>query len=168
MENVTNVGMTNTLIVIARSMEKVGDVFFSKFGLTMRTYEILIQINRGITTTLELSKIMQTTPASIAQKTRVLEEKKLIKRTVGKEDKRIWHFSHTKKGQEVLRNIQLIYEQANSHLYSQYSAKEKQQILDFLAAIEEHLTFVLQNKNKINEFVNKNIIPKNRKVYISK
>ena len=110
-------------------------------------YEILININQGVNTTAELSKLMQTTPASIAQKTKILEENKLIKRVVGNQDKRVWYFSHTKKGQEVFKHVQHLWEHADPHLYSQYSVKERQLIMNFINATEEHLNFVLENKN---------------------
>lgn len=147
--------LSNKLISIARSMEKVGDRMLSKFGLTMRIYEIMININSGINTNLELSKIMQSTPASIAQKTKILEDKKLIKRIVSSEDKRIWQFSLTKKGNVIFNQAQNIFNHANPHLYSKYSEKEKHLIADFIDAIEDHLDFLLKNKNKIDEFINK-------------
>lgn len=155
MKNTKNLNITKRLIGIARSMEKVGDIILSRFNLTMRTYEIMININQGISTTSELSKVMQSTPASIAQKTKLLEDSKLIKRTVGKKDKRVWYFSLTKKGKEVFKHAQHIWKHADPHLYSQYSKKEKQLIMNFINAIDEHLNFVLENKNRIDEFVDK-------------
>lgn len=154
MDNIKNLNVTNKLIGIARSMEKVGDLMLSRFDLTMRTYEILINIDQGVNTNQELSKRMQSTPASIAQKTKILEKKRLIKRVVAKRDKRVWYFFHTKKGQEIFKHVQYIWKLADPHLYSQYSEKEKQLIMDFIRKTDEHLTFILQNRGKIDEFMN--------------
>ena len=149
--------LTNRLIVIARSMEKVGDILFSEFNLTMRTYEILMHIHDGVTTTLDLSTLMQMTPASIAQKTKILEEQGLIQRKVAKHDKRIWYFSCTKKGLTVFAKIQSFYEQANAHLYSRYSEEEQRAFLTFLGDIDSHLTYVLQHREQLENFVKNGI-----------
>jgi len=157
MENLKKLNLANKLIVIARSMDKVGDLILSRFDLTMRTYEILINIDNRVNTTLELSKLMKMTPSSIAQKTKILEDKKFIKRIVGDKDKRIWIFSHTEKGHKIFEQVQHIWKRSEPHLYLHYSKKERQLIDGFLSTTDEHLNFVLNNKNKIDDFVDKNL-----------
>ncbi len=148
-----NVDITYKLLVTARMLEKVGDMLFSKFGITARSFEILKHINSGINTTTMLADAMQSSLANITHGTKILEEKGYIKRIVNERDKRIWCFSITKKGQGLLETVNSIYEAGMIPLYSQVPAKQKQRILDFLNATEEHLKVVIQDDTHIAEFM---------------
>ncbi len=148
-----DVDVTNKLLVTARMLEKVGDMLFSRFGITARAFEILKHINNGIDTTTILANAMQSSLANITHGTKILEEKGYIKRIVNERDKRIWCFSITKRGQGLLETVNSIYEAGMIPLYSQFPAKQKQQVLDFLNATEEHLKVVVQDDTHIAEFI---------------
>ncbi len=148
-----DVDVTNKLLVTARMLEKVGDILLSGFGITARAFDILRHINSGINTTTMLADAMQSSLANITHRTKILEEKGYIKRIVNERDKRIWLFSVTEKGQDLLEVVNSIYEAGMIPLYSQFAAKQKQQVLDFLNATEEHLKVVVQDDTHITEFL---------------
>lgn len=148
-----NVDITYKLLVTARMLEKVGDMLFSRFGITARAFEILRLIDRDISTTTVLADAMQSSLANITHGTKILEEKGYVKRVVNERDKRIWCFSITEKGQGLLETVDAIYEAGMIPLYSQFPAKQKQRILGFLNATEEHLKLVIQDDTHIAEFL---------------
>ncbi len=148
-----NVDITNKLLMTARMLEKVGDMLFSRFGITSRAFEILKRINNGMNTTTTLADDMQSSLANITHGTKILEEKGYIKRIVNKRDKRIWYFSITEKGKGLLETVNSIYEAGMVPLYSQFPTGQKQQMLDFLKATEEHLKVVIQDDTHIAEFI---------------
>jgi DNA-binding MarR family transcriptional regulator len=149
----TNTDIVNKLLITARALERAGDEIFSRFGITWGMYEILMLVTKDVDTTTKLAGISHITLASITHKTKLMEDNGYIQRVVNKEDKRVWRFSLTTKGQDLLETIHAMYEEMTVPLFSQFSEAEKQQILKFLTATEEHLGNVLQNRQMIAEFV---------------
>jgi DNA-binding MarR family transcriptional regulator len=135
-------------------LERVGDEIFSKFDITVGMYEILTLIADHVDTTTKLAGISQITLASITHKTKHMENKGYIKRVVSKQDKRVWYFSLTPKGRNLLETIRAVYEEMTVPLFAQFSEAHKQQALALLAATEQHLGYLLQNRHMIAEFVN--------------
>jgi DNA-binding MarR family transcriptional regulator len=148
-----NIDIISKLLVTARALERAGDEIFSRFGITLGMYEILMLIANKVDTTTKLAGISQITLASITHKTKLMEEKGYIQRTVNKEDKRVWCFSLTQKGQGLIETIRKIYEEITIPLFAQFSETDKQQMLTFLTATEEHLRSVLQKRQMIVEYV---------------
>ena len=148
-----NTIIISKLLVTARGLEKAGDEIFYHFGITLGMYEIMMLIADQIDTTTKLAKISQITLASITHKTKLMEDKGYIQRIVKKEDKRVWRFSLTPKGQVLLETIHAMYEEMTVPLFAQFSDPDKQQVLKFLTMTEEHLGHVLQNRQMIAEFV---------------
>jgi len=149
----TNTAIINKLLITARALERVGDEIFSRFGITLGMYEILMLIAKDVDTTTKLAGISQITLASITHKTKLMEDNGYIQRIINKEDKRVWRFSLTKKGQALLETIHAMYEQLTVPLFAQFSEVDKQHMLKFLTATEEHLGNVLQNRQMIAAFV---------------
>ena len=118
-------------------------------------YEILILISNHIDTTTKLANISQITLASVTHKTKLMENKGYIKRVVNKEDKRVWYFSLTPKGQSLLETIRAVYEEMTIPLFAQFSELHKKQALTLLIATEQHLKHVLKHRQIIAEYVNK-------------
>ncbi len=149
----SNTAINDKLLMTARVLEKTGDLLFGQFGLTVRAYEILTHLHAGEDTTAKLAIILQSSPANITHKTKLLESEGLIKRVVDQHDKRIWRFSLTQRGEQILKTIHGIYEKATVKLYSQFSKQKKQEALEFLNAVLEHLTALLENEEKVKMFV---------------
>jgi DNA-binding MarR family transcriptional regulator len=152
-----NIDIISKLLVTARALERAGDEIFSSFGITLGIYEILMLVNDGVNTTSKLANVSQITPASITHKTKHMEDKGYIKRLVGKEDKRVWYFSLTNKGKSLLETIQTIYEEITAPLFANFSESYKQQTLALLAATEEHLIYILQNRKILADYAGKSI-----------
>lgn len=151
----TSIDIIRKLLVTARALERVGDEIFSRFGITLGIYEILMLVADHVDTTTKLASISQITLASITHKTKLMEDKGYIQRVVNKEDKRVWYFSLTPKGQSLLETIRAVYEEMTVPLFAQFSEAHKQQALTLLTATEQHLKDVLQNRQIIVEYVNK-------------
>lgn len=143
------------LFSVARMLGKAGDIIFSRFGITSRSYDILMHISNGVNTTAKLAHAMQSSLANITHKTKLLEERGYIKRKVDPNDKRVWFFSITEEGKKLLETANLLSEKAIEELYSQFSSKQKQQILDFLKTTEKNLDNALQDRKEFAEFLEK-------------
>jgi len=155
-----NIEIIGKLLVTSRALEKAGDEIFSRFGITLRMYEILMLISDQIDTTTKMANLSQITLASITHKTKTMEEKGLIRRVMNSKDKRVWYFSLTPKGQSLLETIREVYEDVTEPLFSQFSEGEKQQVLSLLTATEEHLKHVIKNPSITAEYVDKLILQK--------
>jgi len=151
----TNIDIISKLLVTSRVLERAGDVIFSRFGITQGMYEILVLVSDHVDTTTKLAGISQITLANITHKTKFLEDKGYIQRVVNKDDKRVWYFSLTQKGQSLLETVRAVYEEMMVLLFAQFSEAHKQQTLTLLTATEQHLMHVLQNRQIIVEYVNK-------------
>ncbi len=151
----TDIDIINRLLVTARALEKAGDEIFSRFGITQGMYELLVLVADRVDTTTKLANISQITLAGITHKTKFLEDKGYIQRVVSREDKRVWYFSLTPKGQELLETIRAVYEEMTVPLFAQFSEAHKQQALILLTATEQHLRHVLQNRRIIAERLDK-------------
>jgi DNA-binding MarR family transcriptional regulator len=153
----SNVNIIYKLLVTARALEKAGDEIFSRYGITQSMYEILMLIGHGTDTTTELASISQITLASITHKTKLMEDKGYIKRTVGKKDKRVWYFSLTTKGRRLLETIHSVYEEMTVPLFAQFSVPYKEQVSAFLTSTEQHLRHVLNHRQIMLEYISKTI-----------
>jgi len=150
----TNIDIISKLLVTARALELAGNEIFSRFGITLSMYEILMLISDHVDTTTKLASISQITLAGITHKTKLMEDKGYMQRVVDKEDKRVWYFSLTPKGQSLLETIRAVYEEMTVPLFAQFSETHKQQTLTLLTATEQHLSHVLQNRQIIVAYVN--------------
>lgn len=149
----TNTDIISKLLVTARALERAGDELFSRFGITLGMYEILMLIHHHVDTTTRLAGISHITLAGITHKTKLMEDKGYIRRTVHKGDRRVWHFSLTQEGQSLLDTVYAFHEEITVPLFAQFPEADKQQMLTFLTATEQHLGHVLQNRQLIAEHV---------------
>jgi MarR family 2-MHQ and catechol resistance regulon transcriptional repressor len=150
-----NVDIIAKLLVTARALETAGDEIFSQFGITLGSYEILVLIDGKVDTTTRMANQSQITLASITHKTKIMEEKGYIRRVMDRQDKRIWYFSLTPRGQSLLETVREVYAEVTRPLFAQFSESEKQQVLTVLSATEKHLRDVTQNRLVIRGYVNK-------------
>lgn len=58
-------------------------------------------------TATSLAKCTELSPSNTSKMLRILEEKKLIERTLGNEDKRLMYFNLTKAGQKKVEELEL-------------------------------------------------------------
>jgi MarR family transcriptional regulator, repressor for mepA len=149
-----NTEITESLLETARMLDRTGDMLFSRYGIAMTSYEILGFISNNISTTKDLSQKLQTTYSNITHKTKLLEDKGYIKRTLDPKDKRSWNFCLTPAGEKTLAAIRHLHSEATKQLYNQFSEKEKQFMVDFLQAIKHHLMMISQNRDQLAKFVN--------------
>jgi MarR family transcriptional regulator, repressor for mepA len=149
-----NTEITESLLETVRMLDRTGDMLFSRYGIAMTSYEILSFISDNISTTKDLSQKLQTTNSNITHKTKLLEEKGYIKRTLDPKDKRSWNFCLTPEGEKTLAAIRFLHSEATKQLYNQFSEKEKQFMVDFMQAIKQHLMMISQNRDQLAKFVN--------------
>ena len=140
--------LNNQLFKVVALLEKTGNQIFSKFGLTVKTYTILIAISEGCNKSTLLSHYVQGSMASITQKTKWLEEKDLIYRKMDKKDKRIWYFDLTNNGMEIINKIKPAYEEAVSILYTPFSKREIEGTIKILNQVEKRLVYKIKNKSE--------------------
>ena len=140
--------LNNQLFKVVALLEKTGNQIFSKFGLTVKTYTILIAISEGCNKSTDLSHYVQGSMASITQKTKWLEEKDLIYRKMDKKDKRIWYFDLTNNGMEIINKIKPAYEEAVSILYTPFSKREIEGTIKILNQVEKRLVYKIKNKSE--------------------
>ena len=134
-----NSKITGKIFLLARLLKKKVDIVFSKFGLTVKTYEILTLIEAELNTSTQLAKRMNLQLAGITQKTKMLEKKGFISREIKKEDMRIWKFVLTQKGKNALQKITPINMQISECLYSSFSKADKDKMLANLTEVIEQL-----------------------------
>lgn len=149
-----NTEITESILETARILDRTGDMLFSRYGIAMTSYEILGFISENISTTKDLSQKLQTTYSNITHKTKLLEEKGYIKRTLDPKDKRSWNFCLTPEGEKALTTIRFLHSEATKQLYNQFSEKEKRFMVDFLQAIKQHLMMISKNRDILTKFVN--------------
>lgn len=150
-----NAHIIGMLLVTARALEKVGDAIFSRFGITLSMYELLMLIAVKVDTTTKMANVSQITLASITHKTKIMEEKGYIRRVMDSKDKRIWYFSVTPNGKNLLETVSKVYEKVTTPLFGQLSEKEKQQIVAFLTGTEEHMRIALEHRSQMLEHIDK-------------
>ena len=138
--------LNNQIFKVVAFLEKIGNQIFSKCGLTVKTYSILVAISEGCSKSTELANRIQGSKANITQKTKVLEKKGLIYRELDQKDKRIWYFKLTKKGNEILDKILPDYEKAVEELYRPFSKKEMDETIKIFEILEYRLMYALKNK----------------------
>ncbi len=134
-----DIKIVQQILLAARLIERPTDKVFSVFGLTIKTHEILLLIQRKVTTTTQLAEAMDLTLAGIAQKTKVLEQKGFISRKSG-EDLRVWQFELTKKGVKTLKDIVFLYESVGKKLFGGFTQAEKMSTLMMLEKVTDHVS----------------------------
>jgi DNA-binding MarR family transcriptional regulator len=145
--------ITHQLLATTRLLERTWDEVFARFGITLRAYELLLDIQAGLDTTGALAGVTQNTPASITHKTKLLEDLGYLTRRVDPEDKRVWHFSLTPRGRELVETVQRINTAALAQLYAEFSTEQKQHVWAFLNALTAHLKLVPQVRDQIAAWI---------------
>ena len=125
-------------------LESTWSFIFSTHWLTIKTYWVLYLISTGINTSKDLLAGTHGTRANMAKKIKFLEENGLIQRAVDGDDKRIFHFSLTKKATDILQKISPVYDEAIRILFSGISEIQLQSFLILLDTILKNL----EMKNK--------------------
>ena len=143
--------VSDQIIATARLLEQAGNLMMAEFGITMGAYETMKLIGQEIATTTELAGRTKSTLANITHKTKVLEERGFILRTVG-QDKRTWRFSLTSEGRGLLETVERFYSEAVNTLFSQFSEAQMGSALHLLTNTQEHLEMILQDKSELREF----------------
>jgi len=141
------------LMVTSRVIEQVADAILARFGITLAMYELMMLMSDGIDTTTKMASISRITLASITHKTKLMEERGYIRRVVNQKDKRVWCFSLTPSGQSLLAAVSAVYDKVTRPLYSQVSERDKQRVLSFLTATEDHLRYALDNRSMMLEHI---------------
>lgn len=141
-----NIILNTQFFIVIALLEKTGNQIFSRFGLTVKTYAILVAINEGCTKSTELAKNIQGSKASVTQKTKWLEGKGLIYRELNKRDKRIWYFHLTDKGKETLKMVVPDYEKAMNRLFESFSKKEIDQAIKMFKILKDRLLYALEHE----------------------
>ncbi len=154
----TDVDIVNALLVATRALERAGDEIFSRLGITLGMYEILTLIAHQVDTTTQMANLSQTTLASVTHKTKLMEERGYIRRVVNLRDKRVWRFSLTPLGQNLVEAVGEVYQEVTRPLFAQFSETEKRQVLSVLTAAEEHLRHILQHRSIMTEYVDRLIL----------
>ena len=150
-----NAHIIGMMLVTTRALEKVGDAIFSRFGITLSMYELLMLIAVKVDTTTKMANMSQITLSSITHKTKIMEEKGYIRRVMDRKDKRIWYFSLTPSGKNLLETVSRVYDKVTTPLFTKLSEQEKKQIVAFLAETEEHMRIALEKRSQMLEHIDK-------------
>lgn len=131
---------------VNRMLDIAAEAFFKELPLTTQAFDILECIDSGIRTSSGIAEHLNTSLSSVAQKTKLLEKNRLIRRKVDPVDKRIWTFTTTKKAQKIIKLVNEINFKSSSHLYSFMSDREKETFLNTLKQIKSRLEFAVKHK----------------------
>jgi len=137
--------LNNQLFKVTAMIEKTGQKIFAKHGLTVKNFSILVAIENGVSKNSDLSKVISGTPSAIAQKTKILEDKNFLKRTIDQKDRRIFHFYLTKKGKKILMKIMPDYEKSICKLWKFLDRDEITRLLEIFKKVEKRLVFAEKN-----------------------
>jgi len=142
----TEAGIADKLLSVMRLWEEASETIYSGVRTDdshpwfhLAGYEVLNQIDSGITTTKDLAAKANSTMANITHVTKVLEKSGCIEREVSKNDRRVWNFHVTRKGKDLLHIVRSHHSAAVKHFCSQFTEDQKKSVLTFLDAIETHL-----------------------------
>ena len=139
--------LNNYIFSVCGIIEKLGNEFFSKHGLTVKTYTILLCIEKGFKKSSDLARVVSGSPASITQKTKALEKNGLISRIVDIKDKRIWVFQLTEKGRIILERVLPDYEKSIEDIFGKFSDDEIEKTLHMFTKMKEYLLNKLNIEN---------------------
>jgi len=134
------------LLGIKNLLNRAGkkEMFF-EFGLTVASYEVLDLIDaKGLNTISELSKFLSESMASLAQKTKKLEELQYIKKRKSKTDPRKNILEVTPKGKRALKRVEVKIELVSGLIFRKYKKTEKELFLEML----KNLNIKLEKKIK--------------------
>jgi len=112
-----------TIRDVYRSIRKLEEYFQLKYDLCLNEGMMLCSLKNGKLSSTELSEALGLTPSNTSKIIKSVEDKKFIKRIMGKEDKRHMYFTLTKLGEAKLSYLQ----------------NEEKKMIDFLNEIN-HLT----------------------------
>lgn len=112
-----------TIRDVYRSIIKLEEYFQLKYSLCLNESMLLCSLKSKKLSSTELSEALGLTPSNTSKIIKSIEDKKLIRRIIGKEDKRHMYFTLTKLGEAKLSFLQ----------------NEEKKMIDFLNEIN-HLT----------------------------
>lgn len=94
---------------VFKAMANFGDTFEKVYKVSLNEAMILCALQESSTamTATNLSKRTELTPSHTSKMLRILEEKKLIVRTLGNEDRRLMHFHLTPTGKKLVGELEL-------------------------------------------------------------
>ncbi len=130
--------LVNQIYKSAMLVEKAGNQLIKPLKVTVKKYVILTLIKEGHTKTTQLAQYIQGSLANVTQKTKVLEKEGLIKRKLDKNDRRIWHFTLTKKGEDIYRKVFQLRIKSMEDLHKLLSKDEILKTLSTMTKIEKN------------------------------
>lgn len=95
---------------VFKAMSDFGDAFENMYKVSLNEAMILCALQEEAPkemTATNLSKRTELTPSHTSKMIRILEEKKLIVRKLGSEDRRLMHFHLSPAGKELVEQLKL-------------------------------------------------------------
>ena len=91
---------------VFKAMARFEDAFEKVYQVSLNEAMILCALPNNMTAT-SLSKRTELTPSHASKMLRILEEKELIVRTLGEEDRRLMQFHLSQSGKKLVRQLAL-------------------------------------------------------------
>ena len=88
----------------------------------------------------DLANYLGKQQATVTNILKVLEERELIYREIPKNNERQKNIYLTTEGEEMVKQVQAIFQELGKHIESAFSPEEQQQFTQFLKRAEEQLT----------------------------
>lgn len=116
----------NELFKFITLLENSWDFIFSQVWLTVKNYQILYLISHGLDTSKSLLNWSYGSKPNMTKKIKFLEDNGFITRHIDTLDKRVFRFLVTKKGNDAMKTISPIYEDAITEIFHWITDSEMQ------------------------------------------
>lgn len=116
----------NELFKFITLLENSWDFIFSQVWLTVKNYQILYLISNWLDTSKSLLSWSYGSKPNMTKKIKFLEDNGFITRHIDTLDKRVFRFLVTKKGNDAMKKVSPIYENAICEIFDWISDTEMQ------------------------------------------
>lgn len=132
-EAVLNIVRTATVLSLK------GAALFRRFGLTEAQFNVLFALKYKTRhwTQSDLGKRLVVTRASVTSVLDKLEAKGLVKRSDVQGNRRIYHVDLTRKGREVVEQVEPVYRHDIHHVLTTFDEAACRQLISYLERIRE-------------------------------
>lgn len=150
-DNTLNNEVINQLVKLARLHGKTAEATMSRPGFHHSQHKILLMLKKAGDCPLSQKKLAEAlgvTPAAVTVALRKMEQSGLISRASDSEDSRKNNIELTEKGNRLLEDSRLLFDEINRAMFDTFTDDEKNRIISNLKKMQENLES-FRNRNKI-------------------
>ena len=128
------------IIRIGRGHRRLLEKEITNLGIHPSQHHILMYLaGNGASTQCSIAQAMEVSAATIAVSLKKLEKGKYVEKKTSEEDNRVNFIVLTKKGEEVVRKSQQLFEDTDEALFRGLTEEEKKQFYGFLEHMIQNL-----------------------------